>query len=43
VRPAGVFKRVGREKYQKLSGIELDNFRNAAKNYLRVMKTKIYY
>ena len=43
VRPAGVFKRVGREKYRKLSGIELDNFRNAAKNYLRVMKTKIYY
>lgn len=43
VRPAGVFKRVGREKYQKLSGAELDNFRNAAKNYLKLVKTKLYY
>ena len=43
VRPSGVFKRVGGEKYKKLSGVELDNFRNAAKNYLRVMKTKLYY
>ena len=43
VRPAGVFKRVGGEKYQKLSGVELDNFRNVAKNYLKLMKTKLYY
>ena len=43
VRPAGVFKRVGGEKYKKLSGTELDNFRNAAKNYLKTMKTKLYY
>ena len=43
VRPSGVFKRVGGEKYKKLSGTELDNFRNAAKNYLKIMKTKLYY
>ena len=43
VRPAGVFKRVGGKKYEKLAGEELDNFRNAAKNYLRLMKQKLYY
>lgn len=43
VRPSGVFKRVGGEKYKKLSGAELDNFRNAARNYLKTMKTKLYY
>lgn len=43
VRPAGVFKRVGGQKYEKLSGKELDNFRIAAKNYLTLMKTKLYY
>ena len=43
VRPAGVFKRVGGQKYEKLSGFELDNFRIAAKNYLQLIKTKIYY
>ena len=43
VRPSGVFKRVSGEKYKKLSGVELDNFRNAAKSYLQLMKTKIYY
>ena len=43
VRPAGVFKRVGGQKYEKLSGFELDNFRIAAKNYLDLIKTKIYY
>ena len=43
VRPAGVFKRVSGQKYEKLSGSELDNFRAAAKNYLQLMKTKLYY
>ena len=43
VRPAGVFKRVGGQKYEKLTGSELDNFRTAAKNYLKLIKTKLYY
>ena len=43
VRPSGVFKRAQGQKYKKLSGDELDNFRTAAKNYLQLMKTKIYY
>lgn len=43
VRPSGVFKRVGGEKYKKLSGAELTNFRMAAKNYLNLMKSKLYY
>ncbi len=43
VRPAGVFKRVSGQKYEKLSGSELDNFRVAAKNYLKLIKTKLYY
>ena len=43
VRPAGVFKRVSGQKYEKLAGSELDNFRTAAKNYLRLLKTKLYY
>ena len=42
VRPAGVFKRVDGQKYEKLSGDELDNFRTAAKNYLQLMKRKFY-
>ena len=43
VRPAGVFKRVSGQKYEKLTGSELDNFRIAAKNYLKLIKTKLYY
>ncbi|MDO4526829.1 MAG: hypothetical protein Q4B87_01930 [Candidatus Saccharibacteria bacterium] len=43
VRPAGVFKRVSGQKYEKLSGAELDSFRTAAKNYLQLIKTKLYY
>ncbi|MBQ3440787.1 hypothetical protein IJG27_00530 [Candidatus Saccharibacteria bacterium] len=43
VRPAGVFKRVCGQKYEKLTGSELDNFRTAAKNYLQIIKTKLYY
>lgn len=44
VRPAGVFKRTAAgQKYEKLSGAELDNFRTAAKNYLELIKTKLYY
>ncbi len=43
VRPSGVFKRVDGEKYQKITGNELDNFRNAAKGYLELIKAKLYY
>ena len=43
VRPSGVFKRATGQKYEKLAGTELDNFRMAAKNYLNLIKTKLYY
>ena len=43
VRPSGVFRRVGGNKYEKLSDIELDGFRVTAKNYLALMKSKLYY
>lgn len=43
VRPAGVFKRVAGQKYEKIAGAELENFRTAAKNYLALLKTKLYY
>lgn len=43
VRPSGVFKRVDGEQYKKITGAELDNFRNIAKGYLKLMKTKLYY
>ena len=43
VRPAGVFKRANGASYKKISGDELDNFRTAAKNYLALVKSKIYY
>lgn len=42
VRPAGVYKRAGRGNYQKIEGEELNNFRNAAKSYLELVKTKLY-
>lgn len=43
VRPAGVFKRTSGQKYEKLSSEELNNFRIAARNYLQLIKTKLYY
>jgi hypothetical protein len=42
VRPDGVFKRPGNGAYHKLEGSELENFRNAAKTYLNLIKTKLY-
>lgn len=42
VRPAGVFKRTDGKKYEKISGDELNNFRLATKNYLALIKSKIY-
>ena len=43
VRPAGVFKRVQGQKYEKISGVELESFRMAARNYLTLIKKKLYY
>ena len=42
VRPDGVFKKIAGQKYEKLEGAELDNFRLAAKSYLNLIKTKLY-
>ncbi|MBR5647440.1 hypothetical protein IKW73_00645 [Candidatus Saccharibacteria bacterium] len=42
VRPAGVYKKIAGQGYQKLDGKELDNFRTAAKTYLRLVKTNLY-
>ena len=42
VRPDGVFKKPGNQSYRKIEGIELDNFRNAARTYLNLIKTKLY-
>lgn len=42
VRPTGVYKRAGMGKYAKIEGTELDNFRSAAKEYLNLVKTKLY-
>ncbi len=43
VRPAGVYKRVNQGGYEKLYGQELENFRQAARGYLNLVKTKLYY
>ena len=42
VRPAGVYKKVGDGAYAKIEGEELENFRQAAKKYLELVKTKLY-
>ncbi len=43
VHPNGVYKRANRGKYEKLEGEELDNFRLAAKSYLKIIKQRLYY
>ncbi len=43
VRPAGVFKRVNDQKYEKVTGAELDYFRMTLHQYLKLMKSKLYY
>lgn len=43
VRPTGVYKKPLNGGYQKIEGEELDNFRKAAKNYLNLIKTQLYY
>ncbi len=42
VRPTGVFKKPVGGKYEKLEGKELDNFCQAARGYLNLVKTKLY-
>ena len=42
VRPNGVFKRPGNGNYRKIEGVELNNFRKAARIYLDLIKTRLY-
>jgi hypothetical protein len=43
VRENGVYKQIGKStNYQKVTGEELQNFRNATKAYLRLIKARIY-
>lgn len=42
VRPSGVYKKISAGKYVQLKGAELENFRQATKVYLHVIKQKLY-
>ena len=42
VRPTGVFKRPAGGSYMKIEGAELENFRRALHEYLRIVKEKLY-
>jgi len=42
VREHGVFKKAANGKYYKITGAELDNFRTAAKTYLKLVKSHLY-
>lgn len=42
VKPTGVYKKIAGQNYQKIEGKELDNFVNAAKMYLKIVKTNLY-
>lgn len=42
VRPEGVFKKPGNQPYSKIYGDELENFRQAVKQYYNLIKTKLY-
>lgn len=42
VRPDGVYKRPLGSSYIKLEGMELENFRRAAKSYLMLIKQRLY-
>jgi hypothetical protein len=42
VRPTGVYKKPVGGAYERLEGIELDNFRRAARGYLNLVKSKLY-
>lgn len=43
IRPNGVFKSISGGNYQIVEGRELNNFREAAKSYLKLVKTKLYH
>ncbi len=43
VKPEGVFKKIAGNPYIKLEGEELNNFRNAAKSYLDLIKANLYH
>ena len=42
VRPNGVYKKTNNSDYCKIEGTELENFRQAARGYLNLVKTKLY-
>ncbi|MCL1839620.1 hypothetical protein FWF89_01275 [Candidatus Saccharibacteria bacterium] len=42
VRQHGVFKKVSDGKYERITGSELENFRTAAKTYLKLVKSHLY-
>ena len=42
VRPTGVYKKPVGGAYERLEGVELENFRRAARGYLNLVKTKLY-
>jgi hypothetical protein len=42
VRPHGVFKKLPGQPYTKLENAELKNFLNAARHYLKLVKTYLY-
>ncbi|MBQ1373335.1 hypothetical protein IIY66_00825 [Candidatus Saccharibacteria bacterium] len=42
VYPTGVYKKPNGGKYQRIEGAELNNFRQAAKMYLDLVKTRLY-
>lgn len=42
VHPTGVYKKSSGSNYKKIDGAELNNFRQATKNYLDLVKTKLY-
>ncbi len=42
VRPNGVYKKYEGSTYKKLEGNELNNFREAARMYLNLIKTNLY-
>ena len=42
VRPTGVYKKSLGGNYKKIEGAELNNFRQAARGYLNLVKTKLY-
>lgn len=42
VRPSGVFKRCNGGEYEKINGVELENFKKAATLYLKLVKEHLY-